>query len=189
MTSPDSTWHPGIGDPTPIGWLTVAAYFLAAWACWRAFAAADTGSGARFGNRFWLLLAVALGLLGINKQLDLQTALTEIGRSVVHAGGWYEQRQAIQFAFIVGVAVSAVGVLAAMTWLLWPPSPSRAFALCGLIFLVGFVMIRAASFHHVDLFLGQTALGLRWNWILELSGIGLVGAGAMIETGIGRRRC
>src|SRR4051812_36744366 len=68
-------WRPGIGDPTPIGWLTVAAYFVAAWLCWR------TGqqetrlkrnglSGLR--PRFWYFLSAVLCLLGVNKQLDLQ---------------------------------------------------------------------------------------------------------------------
>jgi hypothetical protein len=40
--------------------------------------------------------------------------------------------------------------------------------------VLGFVLIRAASFHHVDQFIGQTILGLRWNWVLEMSGISLV---------------
>jgi hypothetical protein len=187
VTTPDGAWHPGIGDPTPIGWLTVIAYFLAAWGCWTAFLTASPTSGARSRERFWLLLAVTLGALGINKQLDLQTALTEIGRALAHAGGWYERRHEVQFSFIVGVVVSGAGALAAMGWLLWPPSVGRAFALGGLIFLLSFVLIRASSFHHVDLFLGQTTFGLHWNWVLELSGIGLVGAGAAIERGIGRR--
>jgi hypothetical protein len=35
-------------------------------------------------------------------------------------------------------------------------------------------LIRAASFHHVDRLIGRTVLGFRWNWILEMGGIGLV---------------
>jgi len=77
--------------------------------------------------------------------------------------------------------VSGALALAALIWLLWPPSTGRALALSGLTFLLSFVVIRATSFHHVDVFLSQTALGLKWNWILELLGIGLVGAGAIIE--------
>jgi hypothetical protein len=42
--------------------------------------------------------------------------------------------------------------------------------------VLGYVLtpIRAASFHHVDRFIGQKILGLRWNWVLEMSGISLV---------------
>lgn len=181
MTTIDGAWHLGIGDPTPIGWLTVIAYFLAAWVCWTVFVAARSSQDTRSTARFWLLLALALGALGTNKQLDLQSALTEIGRVLAHLGGWYEPRHEIQIFFIVAVGVSGALALAVLSWLSWPLSASQALALSGLTFLLGFVLIRASSFHHVDVFLSQTALGLRWNWILELSGIGLVGAGATIE--------
>jgi hypothetical protein len=36
------------------------------------------------------------------------------------------------------------------------------------------VLIRAASFHHIDRFIGESILGLRWNWVIEISGISLV---------------
>src|SRR5882672_1117833 len=36
-------WSPGIGDPTVMGWLTVAAYFAASWLCVRAFRRAHGG--------------------------------------------------------------------------------------------------------------------------------------------------
>jgi hypothetical protein len=80
-------------------------------------------------------------------------------------------------------------LLAALIRVLRPLSASRALALSGLIFLLSFVLIRAASFHHVDVLINQTALGLRWNWILELSGIGLVGGGAFIERRTTRSQC
>jgi hypothetical protein len=188
MTASDGEWHLGIGDPTPIGWFTVAAYLLAAWACWLAYAASDGDRRANRAGKLWLWLLIALTLLGINKQLDLQTALTEIGREISRQLGWYERRHLIQIAFI-----SSLGVAGALT-LLWigrrsfPMTMGRAFALAGLAFLVGFVFIRAASFHHVDVFLDRTALGLRWNWILELSGIGLVAVGAILERTTRRSR-
>jgi len=36
------------------------------------------------------------------------------------------------------------------------------------------VLIRAASFHHIDRFIGDRILGLKWNWILEMGGISIV---------------
>jgi hypothetical protein len=38
--------------------------------------------------------------LGINKQLDLQTALTEFGRVLADNQGWYDKRQVVQVWFI-----------------------------------------------------------------------------------------
>jgi hypothetical protein len=62
-----------------------------------------------------------------------------------------------------------------------PMSRGRACAGVGLAFLLAFVLMRASSFHHVDVFLASAAMGLHWNWILELSGIGAVTAGAWLE--------
>jgi hypothetical protein len=36
------------------------------------------------------------------------------------------------------------------------------------------VLIRAASFHHIDRLIGRTILGLKWNWVLEMGGITIV---------------
>jgi hypothetical protein len=80
-------------------------------------------------------------------------------------------------------AVAAAGIAAALTMfrLAWPMSTGRSWAGVGLAFLLAFVLMRASSFHHVDAFLASTAMGLRWNWILELSGMGAVTAGAWLE--------
>lgn len=180
MTTIDGAWHPGIGDPTPMGWVTVAGYALAVWACWRtgrARSAAGTGSDVHF----WWLLTLGLAALGVNKQLDLQTWLTETGRQLAHAQGWYGQRRLVQIGFILAVATGGVAGVLAMLRLAWPMSPGRFCAGIGLAFLLSFVLMRASSFHHVDGFLASTTFGLRWNWILELSGIGTVAAGAWLE--------
>jgi hypothetical protein len=168
-------WSPGIGDPTFIGWLTVVLYFAAAVSCWKLGRRLKTGDR-RFVNerRAWLSIAILFLALGINKQLDLQTALTEAGRVVAHLQGWYERRQPVQIAFIGLVAVTCL--IMAMTLLIWmrsAPVPTW-LGLMGTVFVLGFVLIRAASFHHVDRFIGRSILGLRWNWVIEISGIGLV---------------
>jgi hypothetical protein len=38
--------------------------------------------------------------------------------------------------------------------------------------------MRAASFHHVGVFLGRRVLGLKLNWLLELGSIALVALSA-----------
>ena len=67
-------------------------------------------------------------------------------------------------------------LLTAITLLVWArdsPAPTW-LALVGSTFVLGFVIIRAASFHHIDRFIGNQILGLRWNWVLEMGGIVLV---------------
>ena len=162
-------WRPQIGDPTALGWLTVAAYAAATAACWRA---------ARRVGRPWLAMAVVMGLLCVNKQLDLQSLLTDIGRVTARAQGWYRERRIVQRdAIIMTLALSLGGA----AWVLFK---WRAFwsnhrlLFAGLVFLGCFIAVRAISFHHVDRLLKTQFIGVRTNGVLELTGIGLVAAAA-----------
>jgi hypothetical protein len=72
-------WSPGIGDPTFMGWLTVVLYFLASLGCWitaRTLSSEGLSAGSTNEVRAWRWIASTFLALGINKQLDLQTALT-----------------------------------------------------------------------------------------------------------------
>lgn len=176
----DGRWRPGIGDPSAAGWITVGAYFLAASACARAAGREPRPDGTRRGRpaAFWLALAALMAALGVNKQLDLQSLVTVIGRRVLRAHGRYEHRRVYQLAFIRAVALLGVGSLAVSLWAARHAIRRRGPALVGLMFVLAFVVIRAASFHHVDAFLAARLGGLEWNWILELGGIGVVGLAA-----------
>ena len=176
-------WRPGIGDPTVMGWVTVAAYLLGGFLCVRAALAISPGG--LFRNRegkLWLLLGIALFLLGVNKQLDLQTWFTLTAKKMAQAQGWYEQRRIVHAAFVLGIAVA--GLLA--VWWVWRQrqlflsAPAATWlALAGFVFLGCFILVRAASFHHVDAFLKAGPGAVRMNWVLELGGILMLGWGAM----------
>ena len=176
-TMADGTWQLGIGDPTPLGWITVFAYAAAALLSWRCHLAIS----ARLTTRFWVLLTLAMVALGVNKQLDLQTAFTYLGRAAAHAQGWYEQRRPLQVLFIGVVAVGSVAALGVLLRLARPLAPGRSLALCGAMFLVGFVLIRMTSLEHVDSFLALPLLSLSMNGVFELGGIACVALGALIE--------
>lgn len=164
-------WSPGIGDPSVAGWLTVVLYAAAAWTTWRLLRdwEALSPGAALHEDWFWKMLLIGLVLLGINKQLDLQSALTEIGRMLADQQGWYENRRQVQIAFIVGIAIMGVTVLGATLNLTWGAPSATFWALLGSTGLLVFVVIRAASFHHIDEMLGKDISGLRINWLLEMS--------------------
>ena len=186
-------WRAGIGDPTIIGWITVAAYLIASAISFHAANRAQL-SGVRWliDVRFWLMMGLLLLVLGINKQLDLQSLLTELARAAAKSGGWYEQRREYQRLFIASIAgTTMVGAAILMVWSR-RLSRSQRVALLGTCFLLAFIVIRAASFHYVDLLLSESLLGARWNSIFELLGIGLIGSSGLsyISTvrGMGWRR-
>ena len=181
-------WRPGIGDPTIMGWTIAVAYLVAAGLC-AAYARRPERvcAAARFGlhRPFWWALAAIMLLLGINKQLDLHTLLTTVGRQLARPQGWYTHRERFQLWFVAGIAI---GGLILLIWL------ARTFRrawrqyvlpLFGIVLLFAFVLTRAASFHHVDAILGWRPGGVRMYWVLELGGIVCVGASALM--GILRR--
>jgi hypothetical protein len=53
-------------------------------------------------------------------------------------------------------------------------------------FLVTFVAVRAASFHHIDRWLGYGVV--RLNWVLELGGIALVALSALRQVYTSNKR-
>jgi hypothetical protein len=193
-------WTPGIGDPTVMGWLTVVAYFVAAWLCLRAFKSEKRGPDRPYRQAIpalvrvlkkhwpsppaparraalWLVLAFVLGALGVNKQLDLQTLFTQTLRDLARAQGWYERRRPYQVAFIAAVGLTSAAGTALLAFAMRRVLHRIWLGLLGLGLLAGFVLIRAASIHQVDVMLKRGVV--RLNWVLELGAIGVIALSAL----------
>jgi hypothetical protein len=130
---------------------------------------------------------VLLLVLGVNKQLDLQTALAELARMAAMEGGWYADRRRWQKAFLAGVAATAAVALAAIFAATRKSPAPTVVAATGALGLTAFVVVRAASFHDVDGFLRARALGVPANVLLEAGALLLVLAGATARTRAGPR--
>ncbi|MES2583353.1 MAG: hypothetical protein V4627_11605 [Pseudomonadota bacterium] len=171
MTSTqDGRWHPGIGDPNATGWITVAAYAGAMLLCYLCQRKAPPGPA----RQFWMGMALVMAALGLNKQLDLQTWVTEVGRDLALAYGWYAKRRLVQTVFICTLLVAG---LLARSWLLQRLKGLDRYArraATGLVVLGVFVLVRATSFHHVDALLGFAIENVRLNVVLELGGIAII---------------
>jgi hypothetical protein len=173
-------WTPEIGDPTFLGWFTVVAYFGAAYLTGCAARRVQSpGPRARL-QLVWFGLTWTLILLGLNKQLDLQSLLTITGKNMAMEQGWYAERQDVQFWFIATIVASSVLGGAALAWWLRRELRAVRLAALGAVFIVAFALMRAASFQHVDLLLSKASGGLRMNWLLELSGIGCIALSARL---------
>jgi len=165
-------WSPGIGDPSLLGWFTVIAYLMASFFCVLA-SRRDVNAW-----RFWTILAFALAVLGLNKQLDLQSFLTAFARGLANSEGWYDRRREFQKLFVVTISLFALFGAATTLVLLRKSSWQIRAAAAGFVLLGAFICVRAASFHHVDRILNSGILGARFNWIIELGGISLVAVSA-----------
>lgn len=178
-----SDWAPKIGDPTAEGWLTVAAYAVAAWLCWRAMESAP-----RPERRTWLLLAAAMAILSINKQLDLQSLLTAAGRDLARAQGWYESRHVAQQIFVAAIVGTGLVAFLLVLRLFRRASLPLQGALAGALLLALFIVARASSFNKVDILINSGLAGVRVNHAIELGGIALVAICALAATQVKKRK-
>ena len=175
-------WQASIGDPTLMGWLTVVAYFITALIALRIYLSSQqlfTEDVVTKQKLFWLVIALTMIFLGINKQLDLQSLFTAIGKYYAYRDGWYQHRRGIQVAVIAGIIVSMFMVMLLFMYHVKTILKSNWLAIVGLFFLLMFVIIRATSFHQIDILINTYIYGIRMNWILELSGITAIALSAL----------
>lgn len=169
-------WTPQIGDPFFTGWLTVLSYVI----CLALAIAVLRRRPPAAARGLWLSIAVLMAFLGVNKQLDLQTALTATGRCMARAQGWYDVRALVQIGFILAL------ILTVLIALLWATRSLRGMlrhngtALVGLAVLCGFVLVRAVGFHHVDRLLSMDFAHLAFNFWFENAGLVLIAINAVL---------
>jgi hypothetical protein len=172
----DDHWHPGIGDPGLAGWIIVIAYLIAAALC------ARNGQAATHRRRagvFWGGLAALLVLLGLNKQLDLQTLFTELAKQLVSGLGWYDERRTLQIAFVVALWMGGMTFAVALRRSVAASWREYRLACIGVILLLIFVLLRATRFHLVNWMLELHEEFAVANEILELGAIACIAAGAL----------
>ena len=175
-------WTPTIGDPEITGWLTVISYVV----CLVLAVMVLRRRPARAARGLWWVIALLMAFLAVNKQLDLQTALTATGRCMARAQGWYDSRKIVQVAFIGGLVLGV-----ALTWV-WATKSLRGqmrgnrLALAGLAVLCGFVLVRAVGFGHVDRLISMDFADISYNFWFENSGLLLIAINALILLRRGR---
>ena len=141
---------------------------------------------ARAARGLWLAIAAITAFLAVNKQLDLQTALTATGRCMAHAQGWYDNRWLVQIAFIAGLVLGVVGALLWTAKILRGRMRGNGLALLGLAVLCGFVLVRAVGFHHVDKLISMDFANLKFNFWFENAGLLLIAINALMLLRRGR---
>lgn len=158
-------------------WTTSAAYVLAAWLGWQAMSRVRQHcQGAQADSRkvFWMMAAPMLVLLCISKFCDLSTMVSTMARQMAKTEGWYVHRRIFQIFTILGTGVIGVSVVGYMAWRQRDLSNRYVGALFGMVYLVGFVVVRAISLHQIDSFLSLNVSGFSVNWLLENAGIACV---------------
>jgi hypothetical protein len=204
------TWTPGFFHLGWTQWLILAGYIAAAGLCWRSGAAcfrrdsqvwkgwrqaltislkalvgAFRGSPTPQNQKIaalWFLAGSCLTLLALNRALGLDSGLTILVRNIALREGWYAGRRVFQ---LLAVLLLAAGVILALLLGRWFANGKIPFlelriVLVATLLLLGFVAIRACSFHYLDEFLGRTLAGFRLGGLAEFAAILLVAASAVL---------
>jgi len=171
-------------DTGNLPWVIVGAYAFGTILAVVAALGAATGPE----RRFWSIAALWMLFLGFNKQLDLQTYITEFFRQMAVRQGWYDRRRPLQVAFIAFDALVALGVCTYLMRLTVAAGAGVRLTMVGLVMIGAYIVLRAASFHHVDTALGKMVNGVKIHNYVELSCIMVVIVGAALPTLFRSRR-
>lgn len=143
-------WQLAIGDPNVAGWAVFVTYALAAGIAVVVLRRAPFDPAHRRQMQaLWGMIALLMAALALNKQLDLQSLMTALGRCLAQDQGWYENRRMVQRDFIFGLIAIAALIGAAMFWMLRGMIRQNLLPLLGLAALAGFVLIRAGHLLHI----------------------------------------
>ena len=186
------------GHLTAIGWTTFALYMVAALFSFRAAASVRSQSSAVRSphsserGRIWVWLGAILAVLGLNKQLDLQTLLIELGRRAAQKENLFEYRLELHALFFLGFVLVIIALLVAVMFRL-PGQIGRfgrqlPLAAGGCALVCAYIIIRAASIDHMDQMLGFDLEQIPFLWLLEAGGLMLLIVQALRSSGGQQKR-
>ncbi|MCH2208677.1 MAG: hypothetical protein MK132_22790 [Lentisphaerales bacterium] len=176
-------WSLQVGDPTVSGWLITAAYIFVGLMSFKVFSGSKGYDLQEY--KVWFYLALMFFGLGMNKQLDLQTIISDVGRWVATRLNLMEYRHLFKRAFIFGLFVSLVSFV----WYYRIPLKSfiKKYRIVGFgsALVIFFIFARALSFHIFSIpfneFLAHFEVYLVWEAIaLTLTLVGVLKAMHMI---------
>lgn len=177
-----ASWTPVVGGRSAIHWLLTLAYLGTAALSFEVSRRSRLPSqekNSRHQSRFWLLVAIALLLLGINKQIDIQAGVMAAGRCFALMHGWLHERRPLLELLVVAVLLFAFASLIMAVWLLRNVLGPNILAVIGLVFVATFLVVRAASLRDLDELIGVQIIGIRLGWLFELAGIACIAANAL----------
>jgi hypothetical protein len=173
------------GHFTALGWTTFVLYMIAALLSFRAALVSSRRQRSVVRNqwpsetgRVWIWLGAILAVLGLNKQLDLQTLLIKLGRQIAGRENLSAHRAGLHVLFFLGFMLLVLALCAAV--MLRFSAEIRRFARqlplaaagCALICI--YILIRAASINRVDQMLGFNLDHVPLLWLLEAVGLLLI---------------
>jgi len=174
-----------VGDASLNGWATFGAYLATAALCLfdaqrsAALTNARHVARARSRRRFWFVLGAMLVLLGLSRQLDLQTLAAEVMRTLLSDEGVYGERSGLQIGLVAAIGTfGLIGLSIALVSFRRVEGPVLA-AMAGAALLMIFTLIRTISLHDIDQLLRQGVPHAQVNNFIEIGALAVIAAAAL----------
>jgi hypothetical protein len=160
-----ANWWPHLGDPSWSGLGLTALYIVASLLFLRAIL--TRGGWLPRERLLWVVCTLAVVVLAINKQLDLQQTIVWVGRCVAKQEGWFDQRLVFQRNFGMTVLALITAGILALGWasraVLKPNWP----LILGMALMTGFVMLQVTRFEQLSGDLAKAMVSLKLHRITE----------------------
>jgi NADH:ubiquinone oxidoreductase subunit 3 (subunit A) len=164
------SWSLGFGDPTLLGWATTAGYLISAVLAFVVMKKEEEGT-----KLFWLLLSMFILTIGLNKQLDLQSAFLAGARCIAKAQGWYGSHYNIKYSLFAILSI-LISISICFLFSFYKKNHQRGIggATYGLIFVMIYIILRVAVAQSNSRVEDEYTPLSQNIWIIELLGISLI---------------
>jgi hypothetical protein len=175
-------WIRYAGDFTFTGWFITAIYFIVFLLCILYLSKLNKNPAKHEKPyvHFRIFLTGCIFLLGLNKQIDIQLLITDIGRTYSQAHGWYETRKYFQVEFLAVFSTIGLGLFFILCKALKNIWRSVFLPVTGLFILFSFVIIKASSLHILEHYFDKRIGGFNLFDISELTGLLCIGLSLII---------
>lgn len=176
-------WNAFRGDPLISGTTFVLAYGLTGWLILKA-ARACAGRE----RWLWMLSAIFFFFQAANTNLDLHGLIFTVGRCLAHAQGWYEDRRAVQFAVLLGLALGAMLILLIAVRVFRRNLANNVLLIAGTGTALGLTLVKGVNLHGLEALYDGVYGPFRGADLVELSGIAIALLAARLRLAHQRRQ-
>ncbi len=131
-------------------------------------------------RRFWLILAVTLFFLAVNRLTGVLLDVTAYFRNLAELKTLYPYRRPIQLLAVIEIILLSTMVIRRLRRMFQINIEIR-LAIIGLALLVIELSIKTVSFHHLDQIINIHIAYWTLNGFIEVLGIGLIGFAVMLK--------
>lgn len=172
-------WRAIMGDAALPAAIFMSAYALSAFLLFRTAAACG-----HFRDRlYWRACALICLVLLVNTPLDLHAWAWESGKCLARTQGWYDAREEVRGALMIGVAAISITLLLAVLAVSKRHPLTNGLLMLGMLMVLGVSALEAIGHHRLEILMsGRVGPMAGGDPPFQLVGIGMTIAAALLRS-------